>query len=300
MLPVGGTPLYYVEDLLGTSRVITSNTGGVCYDAEFYPFGVERPPYTNSCPQNNYKFEGKERDTETGNDDFGARYYSNRFGRWLSSDWSAIPEPVPYAILTNPQTLNIYTMVGDDHESFADLDGHCNIFSCLQTAATNFEKSMKTAASAAANGYEKAGNAVVTVAKDAVNNLGTGIGEIVGGVASGNRQELDEGVATIILTVVPFLGDAPEAKVESTIGGGEGAAAKPSAVPKEGIYEGPAAGEPDKTYVGQTDSFSRRTKEQQAPGGKIEPGTQVKTTEVLGGKTAREIAEHKRIQELGG
>jgi len=31
------------------------------------------------CPQN-YKFEGKERDTETGKDDFGARYYSNRFG----------------------------------------------------------------------------------------------------------------------------------------------------------------------------------------------------------------------------
>ena len=35
----------------------------------------------------NYKFEGKERDTETQNDDFGARYYSWRFGRWLSADW---------------------------------------------------------------------------------------------------------------------------------------------------------------------------------------------------------------------
>ena len=50
------------------------------------------------------KFEGKERDTETGNDDFGARYYSNRFGRWLSADWSNVPVPVPYANLTNPQT----------------------------------------------------------------------------------------------------------------------------------------------------------------------------------------------------
>ena len=50
--------------------------------------------------------EGKERDTETQNDDFGARYYSWRFGRWLSSDWSAVPVPVPYANLTNPQTLN--------------------------------------------------------------------------------------------------------------------------------------------------------------------------------------------------
>jgi lysozyme len=84
-------------------------------------------PYTNTCPQN-YKFEGKERDTETGNDDFGARYYSNRFGRWLSADWSSVPVPVPYANLTNPQTLNLYAMVADDPESFADIDGHTSFF----------------------------------------------------------------------------------------------------------------------------------------------------------------------------
>ena len=123
LLPAGGNPIYYVEDLLGTSRVLTTNTGIVCYDADFYPYGGERS-YTNTCPQNNYKFEGKERDTETGNDDFGARYYSNRFGRWLSADWSSVPVPVPYANLTNPQTLNLYSMVADDPESFADLDGH--------------------------------------------------------------------------------------------------------------------------------------------------------------------------------
>jgi hypothetical protein len=33
---------------------------------------------------------------------------------------------VPYANLTNPQTLNFYAMVSDDPESFADLDGHTN------------------------------------------------------------------------------------------------------------------------------------------------------------------------------
>ena len=123
--PNGPTVLYYVEDLLGTSRVVTTSTGIVCYDADFYPYGGERTPYTNTCTQNAYKFEGKERDAETGNDDFGARYYSNRFGRWLSADWSNVPAPVPYANLTNPQTLNLYAMVSDDPESFADLDGHC-------------------------------------------------------------------------------------------------------------------------------------------------------------------------------
>jgi len=122
ILAAGSTPLYYAEDFLGSSRVMVTSTGVVCYDADFTPFGGERA-YTNTCPSN-YKFEGKERDTETGNDDFGARYYSNRLGRWLSSDWSAVPVPVPYANLTNPQTLNLYSMASDDPESFADLDGH--------------------------------------------------------------------------------------------------------------------------------------------------------------------------------
>jgi RHS repeat-associated protein len=119
----GPTVYYYLEDSLGTSRVMTTSIGVVCYDADFTPYGGERAA-TDSCAQNNYKFEGKERDTETGNDDFGARYYSNRFGRWLSADWSSVPVPVPYANLANPQTLNLYSMVADDPESFADLDGH--------------------------------------------------------------------------------------------------------------------------------------------------------------------------------
>ena len=122
MVPATGSVLFYAEDSLGSSRVVVQSNGTLCYDADFTPYGAERA-YTNSCTQN-YKFEGKERDTETQNDDFGAREYSWRFGRWLSSDWSAVPIPVPYANLTNPQTLNLYTMVADDPETSADLDGH--------------------------------------------------------------------------------------------------------------------------------------------------------------------------------
>ena len=122
MLPAGSTAQFYAEDSLGSSRIVTSNTGVVIYDADFAPYGGERP-YVNTST-NVHKFEGKERDTESGNDDFGARYYSNRFGRWLSSDWSAVPKPIPYANFDNPQSLNLYSMVADDPESFADLDGH--------------------------------------------------------------------------------------------------------------------------------------------------------------------------------
>jgi RHS repeat-associated protein len=104
-----GTVYYYEDDMLGSARtIVQAGQTSPCYDADFYPFGGERI-VTNTCTQN-YKFEGKERDTETGNDDFGARYYTSRLGRWLSADWSAVPAPVPYANLTNPQTLNLYAM----------------------------------------------------------------------------------------------------------------------------------------------------------------------------------------------
>src|SRR5580658_8495249 len=121
-----GTIDYYEEDMLGSSRTLVQAGGtSPCFDADFLPFGYEKD-VTTTCSQN-YKFEGKERDTETGDDDFGARYYTFRLGRWLSADWSSVPAPVPYANLTNPQTLNLYAMVSDNPESFADLNGHCGV-----------------------------------------------------------------------------------------------------------------------------------------------------------------------------
>src|ERR1700758_4612426 len=71
------------------------------------------------------KFTGKERDSESGNDYFGARYYGSSMGRFLSPDWSAKIEPVPYAKLDNPQSLNLYAYVGNNPLSRFDPDGHC-------------------------------------------------------------------------------------------------------------------------------------------------------------------------------
>jgi RHS repeat-associated protein len=74
---------------------------------------------------NQLHFTGKERDSESGNDYFGARYYnSNIAGRWLTPDWSSKVEPVPYAKLDNPQTLNLYAYVGNNPLSLAGADGH--------------------------------------------------------------------------------------------------------------------------------------------------------------------------------
>jgi len=39
------------------------------------------------------RYSGKERDAESGNDYFGARYYASSMGRFMSPDWSAKAEP---------------------------------------------------------------------------------------------------------------------------------------------------------------------------------------------------------------
>ena len=49
-------------------------------------------------------FTGKERDTESGNDYFGARYYASAMGRFIVPGLGCQEEPVPYANLDDPQT----------------------------------------------------------------------------------------------------------------------------------------------------------------------------------------------------
>jgi len=71
---------------------------------------------------------GKERDTESGNDYFGARFYSSNVGRFLSPDWSNSSAPIPYAKLDNPQSLNLYAYVQNNAESLVDADGHMITF----------------------------------------------------------------------------------------------------------------------------------------------------------------------------
>lgn len=117
------TVYYYAEDQLGTSRaMLQDGQTDLCYDADFYPFGGERP-YTDLCSQA-YRFTGKERDAESGLDYFGARYYASSMGRWMSPDWAANPEAVPYSKLDNPQSLNLYQYVLNNPLSQKDDDGH--------------------------------------------------------------------------------------------------------------------------------------------------------------------------------
>jgi len=54
-----------------------------------------------------------------------ARYYNSATGRFLRPDWDAkSSDPVPYAKLDNPQSLNLYSFVYNDPLGHADPDGH--------------------------------------------------------------------------------------------------------------------------------------------------------------------------------
>jgi hypothetical protein len=46
-------------------------------------------------------------------------------GRFMSPDWSAKAEPVPYSKLDEAQTLNLYAYVRNNPLTQVDADGHC-------------------------------------------------------------------------------------------------------------------------------------------------------------------------------
>ena len=71
-----------------------------------------------------YKSTGKERDSESGLDYFGARYLSSNFGRFMTPDWASTATAVPYAQFGDPQSLDLYVYVGNHPNTGIDVDGH--------------------------------------------------------------------------------------------------------------------------------------------------------------------------------
>jgi RHS repeat-associated protein len=125
----GNTVSYYFSDHLKTASVITDSAGNIKEDVDYYPWGGELQLVNNDS--NHYKFTGKERDAETGLDYFGARYYGNALGRWMSPDWAEKATAVPYANFGNPQSLNLYSYVRNNPTTLGDPDGHCFEDACI-------------------------------------------------------------------------------------------------------------------------------------------------------------------------
>ncbi len=73
------------------------------------------------------RYTGKERDTESGLDYFGARYYGSSIGRFSSPDYADEdygPVSIPDFNPSNPQSLNLYSYVRNNPLTNTDPDGH--------------------------------------------------------------------------------------------------------------------------------------------------------------------------------
>jgi RHS repeat-associated protein len=112
---------FYFDDPLGTRRVQTDYAGVIERTCASLPYGDGE---TCTPTPTEHLFTGKERDAESGNDYFGARYYASSMGRFMSPDWAAQEEPVPYADLDDPQSLNLYSYVRNNPMDRVDADGH--------------------------------------------------------------------------------------------------------------------------------------------------------------------------------
>lgn len=110
------------------------------HSAQLLPSAVERPCILEREPvldPTTAEFTGKERDQETGLDYFDARYFSSAQGRFTSPDefkggivdaFTGLDietnTALPYADITDPQTLNKYSYVRNNPLRYTDPDGH--------------------------------------------------------------------------------------------------------------------------------------------------------------------------------
>jgi len=108
---------FYHLDAQGNVLALTAWDGTVVESHDYDVFGQEVAPQgANTQPK---RFAGKERDTETGWDYFGARYYGSKVGRFTTVD----PVLRQKAALADPQRWNRYSYARNNPFRFGDPDG---------------------------------------------------------------------------------------------------------------------------------------------------------------------------------
>ena len=106
---------FYFNDPLGTRRVQTDYAGVVEQKCQSLPFGDGESCGTTPTE---HLFTGKERDAESGNDYFGARYYASTIGRFMS------PDRTPFGIAPgDPQSWNLYSYARNKPTTSIDVGG---------------------------------------------------------------------------------------------------------------------------------------------------------------------------------
>ncbi|HEY1809167.1 MAG TPA: RHS repeat-associated core domain-containing protein, partial [Acidobacteriaceae bacterium] len=132
---------YELADPLGTRRILAATNGSVQQSCTSLPFGDGE-----DCPTTptEHLYTGKERDSESGNDYFGARYYASTMGRFMSPD-----KPFADQHPANPQSWNLYSYTRNNPLRFIDSDGQ--IVKEAPTQTTYYSVSGGSASEALAN-----------------------------------------------------------------------------------------------------------------------------------------------------
>lgn len=139
------------------------------------------------------RYTSKERDPESGLDDFGARYYTSNLGRFVTPDWDAKPIDVPYATFGNPQSLNLYSYVQNNPTTIGDPDGHMSmsppvleeaeeVLEVVETVGTTTEAG---AVAGGETGAEVGAVGGTFVEPGGGTAAGAGGGAVIGGVIGG-------------------------------------------------------------------------------------------------------------------
>jgi RHS repeat-associated protein len=167
---VSNTTYFAHADWLGTERARTDPTGAVAETCQSLPFG-DGLSCTGASDISFMHFTGKERDWESGLDNFGARYNSSSLGRFMS------PDPLGGKLI-DPQTLNKYSYVRNNPINLTDPTG---LYTCADQADCKskqdiaFEKARQQDLKSKDSNVVRAANAYGDPTKD--NGVGVQFGD---------------------------------------------------------------------------------------------------------------------------
>jgi len=141
---------YFLTDHLGSVDAVLDEQGNVVERRDYLPYGTQRAAETfNGVPVTELGFTGKHRDSETGLNYYGARYYDPVTGRFITMDplllnLDKMSQAQRNAFLSNPQNLNMYSYVQNNPVRYTDPTGmygedvHYDLtyYLCLQAGLT--------------------------------------------------------------------------------------------------------------------------------------------------------------------
>ena len=127
--PTYDTTRYHLTDHLGGTHVEVDYLGNTLQYMVYEPFGKVRYSWQSGSYSNDYKYTGKEQDSETSWQYYGARYYDNNRGQFMSADpvflmiGATVDIQSQQMLLRDPQIWNSYSYARENPYLHTDSSG---------------------------------------------------------------------------------------------------------------------------------------------------------------------------------